>query len=70
MDSLGLVHGSSFEQAVIDGMHPGRTANISYNNGERIGLIGKVHRTERKTGLEKYVCHGNESCKSSSCQNR
>ena len=47
MDSLGLADGLSFEQVVIDGMHPGRTANILYN-GERIGLIGQVHPTEQK----------------------
>ncbi|MFJ7934943.1 phenylalanine--tRNA ligase subunit beta [Sporosarcina sp. NPDC096371] len=47
MDSLGLVEGLTFEQAVIDGMHPGRTANIFYN-GERIGLIGQIHPTEQK----------------------
>ena len=47
MDSLGLVEGLSFEQTVIDGMHPGRTAIILYNE-ERIGLIGQVHPTEQK----------------------
>ena len=47
MDSLGLSEGLSFEQAVLEGMHPGRTANIFYN-GERIGLIGQVHPTEQK----------------------
>ena len=47
MNSLGLVEGLSFEQAQIDGMHPGRTANIIYN-GERIGLIGQIHPTEQK----------------------
>ena len=47
MDSLGLVEGLSFEQAQLDGMHPGRTANIFYN-GERIGLIGQIHPTEQK----------------------
>lgn len=47
MDSLGLAKGLSFEQTVLDGMHPGRTANIFYN-GERIGLIGQIHPTEQK----------------------
>ena len=47
MDSLGLSEGLSFEQTVLDGMHPGRTANIFYN-GERIGLIGQIHPTEQK----------------------
>ena len=47
MDSLGLAEGLTFEQAVLDGMHPGRTANI-YHNGERIGFIGQIHPTEQK----------------------
>ncbi|MCG7335442.1 phenylalanine--tRNA ligase subunit beta [Sporosarcina sp. ACRSM] len=47
MDSLGLSEDLSFEQAVIDGMHPGRTANILHN-GEQIGLIGQIHPTEQK----------------------
>ena len=47
MNSLGLGEGLSFEQAVLEGMHPGRTANI-FHNGERIGLIGQIHPTEQK----------------------
>ncbi|WP_438311331.1 phenylalanine--tRNA ligase subunit beta [Sporosarcina sp. FA9] len=47
LDSLGLVEGLTFEQAVIEGMHPGRTANV-FHNGERVGLIGQVHPTEQK----------------------
>lgn len=47
MDSLGLLDGLTFEQAELDGMHPGRTANI-YHNNERIGLIGQIHPTEQK----------------------
>lgn len=47
MDSLGLIEGLSFEQTVMDGMHPGRTANI-FHNGERIGMIGQIHPTEQK----------------------
>ena len=46
MDSLGLVEGLTFEQAVLDGMHPGRTANI-YHNNKRIGFIGQIHPTEQ-----------------------
>ena len=42
-----LVEGLSFEQVVLEGMHPGRTANI-FHNGERIGLIGQIHPTEQK----------------------
>ncbi|MGN7388252.1 phenylalanine--tRNA ligase subunit beta [Sporosarcina sp. SAFN-015] len=47
LDRLGLLHGLSFEKAVIDGMHPGRTANVLLQ-GERIGLIGQIHPTEQK----------------------
>ncbi|BAQ11685.1 phenylalanyl-tRNA synthetase subunit beta [Bacillus sp. OxB-1] len=47
MDSLGLVEGLSFEQVALEGMHPGRTANILFN-GERIGMLGQVHPTEQK----------------------
>ena len=31
----------------VDGMHPGRTAEI-HLNGERIGFIGQVHPTVQK----------------------
>lgn len=48
MDSLGLAEDLSFEQVVLDGMHPGRTANI-YHNDERIGFIGQIHPSEQKT---------------------
>lgn len=47
MSSLGLTNGLSFEQAVIENMHPGRTARIFYD-GEEIGLIGQLHPTEQK----------------------
>ena len=45
--ALVLAEGLSFEQVVLEGMHPGRTANILHN-GERIGLIGQIHPTEQK----------------------
>ncbi|MCM3711816.1 phenylalanine--tRNA ligase subunit beta [Sporosarcina luteola] len=47
MDLLGLLEGLSFEKAVIDGMHPGRTAAVLLD-GERIGMIGQIHPTEQK----------------------
>ena len=47
MDSLGLLKDLTFEQVVLEGMHPGRTANILHN-GERIGFIGQIHPTEQK----------------------
>ncbi|WP_339250879.1 phenylalanine--tRNA ligase subunit beta [Sporosarcina sp. FSL W8-0480] len=47
MERLGLSEGLSFEKASIEGMHPGRTANILLK-GERIGLIGQLHPIEQK----------------------
>lgn len=44
MEKLGLTAGISFEAAVLDGMHPGRTANI-YLNNKRIGFVGQIHPT-------------------------
>ena len=60
MDSLGLLEGLTFEQAVLEGMHPGRTANI-YHNNKRIGFIGQIHPTEQnKRDLkETYVMEMN-----------
>ena len=60
MDSLGLVEGLTFEQAVLEGMHPGRTANI-YHDNKRIGFIGQIHPTEQnKRDLkETYVMEMN-----------
>ena len=47
MDRLGLLDGLSFEKALIDGMHPGRTANVLLH-GQRIGFLGQIHPTEQK----------------------
>ncbi len=47
MEKLGMTEKLTFEQAALDGMHPGRTANIYYND-ERIGFIGQVHPTVQK----------------------
>jgi phenylalanyl-tRNA synthetase beta chain len=44
---LGLLEQVQFVQAQIDGMHPGRTAEI-HLNGEKIGFIGQVHPTVQK----------------------
>lgn len=62
MDRLGLAHLVAFEQAVIDGMHPGRTASILLD-GERVGLIGQIHPTEQKKRdlKETYVMEMNLS---------
>lgn len=47
MDRLGMAASLSFEQASLEGMHPGRTASI-FMNGENIGIIGQIHPTEQK----------------------
>lgn len=46
MDTLGLEAEVTFETAILDGMHPGRTANI-YHNDDRIGFMGQIHPTEQ-----------------------
>ena len=47
MERLGLLEGLSFEKALLDGMHPGRTANVLLR-GQQIGFIGQIHPTEQK----------------------
>ncbi|AQQ52839.1 phenylalanine--tRNA ligase subunit beta [Planococcus lenghuensis] len=37
----------TFQKGQLDGLHPGRTADILFN-GERIGVIGQVHPSEQK----------------------
>ncbi|MFP5114474.1 phenylalanine--tRNA ligase subunit beta [Bacillaceae bacterium C204] len=44
---LGLLEKVQFVQAQVDGMHPGRTAEL-HLNGEKIGFIGQVHPTVQK----------------------
>jgi phenylalanyl-tRNA synthetase beta chain len=44
---LGLLEQVQFVQAQVDGMHPGRTAEL-HLNGEKIGFIGQVHPTVQK----------------------
>ncbi|PLS16936.1 phenylalanine--tRNA ligase subunit beta [Bacillus sp. M6-12] len=46
-DTLGLKQNISYQQTKIEGMHPGRTAEILLNN-ESIGFIGQVHPTVQK----------------------
>jgi len=46
-DRLGLADAVTFERATLDGLHPGRTANVLLN-GNRIGLIAQLHPTEQK----------------------
>lgn len=44
---LGLTNSIEYRQASIDGMHPGRTAEI-FLAGKNIGFIGQVHPTVQK----------------------
>lgn len=57
---LGLTAHVAYEKAVIDGLHPGRTANVLLN-GEKVGIIGQLHPTEqKKSGVkETYVAELN-----------
>lgn len=47
LNKLGLLQDVTFEKAAINGMHPGRTANVYYK-GERIGMLGQLHPTVQK----------------------
>ncbi|MFC4409837.1 phenylalanine--tRNA ligase subunit beta [Chungangia koreensis] len=44
---LGQSNEVSYQKAVIDGLHPGRTAEVLLS-GERIGFIGQLHPSEQK----------------------
>ncbi|ETI67823.1 phenylalanine--tRNA ligase subunit beta [Neobacillus vireti] len=44
---LGLMDRVDYVQAQLDGMHPGRTAEIRLN-GEKIGFVGQVHPSIQK----------------------
>ncbi|MFJ9464375.1 phenylalanine--tRNA ligase subunit beta [Viridibacillus arvi] len=59
-DRLGLTEAVTFERTTVDGLHPGRTANVLLK-GNRIGLIAQLHPTEQKAnGLkETYVMEMN-----------
>ena len=46
-EKLGLTERVSFEKASVDGLHPGQTAVILLD-GEKVGIIGGLHPTERK----------------------
>lgn len=46
-EKLGLTDRVSFEKTTVDGLHPGQTAAILLD-GEKVGLIGGLHPTERK----------------------
>ena len=46
-DRLGLTAQVEYTKANVEGMHPGRTADIRLN-GERIGFIGQVHPNVQK----------------------
>jgi len=44
---LGLTNRVSFVKTTVDGLHPGQTAAILLD-GEKVGIIGGLHPTERK----------------------
>lgn len=46
-EKLSLTDRLSFTKTTVDGLHPGQTAAI-FLDGEKIGLIGGLHPTERK----------------------
>lgn len=46
-DNLGLANKVKYVQAKVEGMHPGRTAEIHLND-EKIGFIGQVHPNVQK----------------------
>ncbi|MER2191024.1 MAG: phenylalanine--tRNA ligase subunit beta [Solibacillus sp.] len=57
---LGLATRVTYVKATVDGMHPGRTAEIQLD-GEKIGIVGQLHPTEqKKAGVkETYVAELN-----------
>ncbi|WP_042459555.1 phenylalanine--tRNA ligase subunit beta [Neobacillus dielmonensis] len=46
-DRLGLTNRVEYVQAQVEGMHPGRTAEIRLN-GAKIGFVGQVHPSVQK----------------------
>ncbi len=46
-EKLGLTEKIEYTKANVEGMHPGRTADILLN-GERIGFVGQVHPSVQK----------------------
>lgn len=44
---LGLENDIEFRKAIVDGMHPGRTAEV-YLKGKRAGFIGQIHPNIQK----------------------
>ena len=53
---LDLTDRVKYETAVVDGLHPGRTANIILD-GTRIGFLGQLHPAQQKANgiKETYV---------------
>lgn len=46
-EKLGLAEKVEYVQAKVEGLHPGRTADI-FLNGKRIGFVGQVHPSVQK----------------------
>jgi phenylalanyl-tRNA synthetase beta chain len=57
---LGLQEKVEYRQAAIDGMHPGRTAEV-YLEGKSIGFVGQIHpQVQKEKDLkDTYVCEIN-----------
>jgi phenylalanyl-tRNA synthetase beta chain len=57
---LGLQEKIEYRQAVIDGMHPGRTAEV-FLEGKSIGFVGQIHpQVQKEKDLkDTYVCEIN-----------
>ncbi|GEK33417.1 phenylalanine--tRNA ligase subunit beta [Kurthia sibirica] len=47
LEKLALSEHISYEAAVVDGLHPGRTASILLD-GKRVGFFGQLHPKEQK----------------------
>lgn len=57
---LGLQERVTYVKAAVEGMHPGRTAEILLD-GEKVGIVGQLHPTEQKRAgvKETYVAELN-----------
>ncbi len=55
-EEIGVSEAISFRQATVDGLHPGRTAEILLDN-EVIGFVGAIHpEAEKDIGSKRNVC--------------
>ncbi|MGG5254837.1 phenylalanine--tRNA ligase subunit beta [Neobacillus sp. SM06] len=47
VEKLGLTNQIAYKKATVEGMHPGRTAEVQLN-GKTIGFVGQVHPNRQK----------------------